>query len=63
MVRLRDDQIASVAEDIRPHITPFLEDKGHVTNEELRELIARHGRHDLRSDRSLDMVQEALCEL
>ncbi|QWY83323.1 hypothetical protein [Rhizobium phage RHph_X3_2] len=52
-----------IAKAVRPHITPFLEAKGSISNDELKKLITeRTGRHIV-SARTLDIIQEELCEV
>ncbi|QIG70721.1 hypothetical protein EVB91_170 [Rhizobium phage RHph_I1_18] len=53
----------SIAEKVRPHITPFLEANGGITNDELKKLVRDITGHHLRSDRTLDFIQEDLCEV
>lgn len=55
--------IREIALVVREYITPYLDERGSITNEELADLIAEHTTHRITGDRNLNRVQVALCEL
>ncbi len=57
------DETRDVALQVRDHITPFLEEKGYVTNDELSALIATHTEHRIRGEKNLARVQMAMGDM
>lgn len=62
MGRLSEWRIKAIATAIRPYITPYIEAKGSVTNDEIRKLARMHSRHAISSELSCDKVQRYLVE-
>lgn len=54
--------LSAVARAIRPHITPFLEAKGFLTDGDIAELARCHGLSRIASERSCRIVDEILTD-
>lgn len=48
---------------VRPFITPFLEAKGYINNEELKALITKHTGRKIKTETGLSRVQNWLTEV
>jgi hypothetical protein len=57
------DAMRDIAKRVRPHITPFLEREGGISNDDLKKLIKEHTGRLIVSKRTLDIIQEELCEV
>ena len=61
-MNISEQALREVAEDIRPHLTPDLQKKSHVDDDDIRRLTKLHAKHAVVSERSCSIVQEYLCE-
>lgn len=57
------EAIRGIAIAIRPHITPILEEKGMVDDDDVKRLSREHSGRQVVSRRTLDMIQEFLCDV
>lgn len=61
-MRLNKEIMAELAEKVRPLITPMLDARGEVTNDELRHLLKEHFKINIQVEATLDRLQVELCE-
>lgn len=63
MPLISNEALRQVAIEISPYILPYVEAKGHITDEEIKLLAKKHASHKVGSARSLRKVQEYLCDM
>jgi hypothetical protein len=62
-MRMKEDDLRALAIRIRPFLTPLLDSKGRYTADELAEVCRIYGGHAVRSERSLRIIDDVLCNM
>ena len=60
-MRLSDREIEWLASIVRTHITPYLEEKGYVTDDEVRHILKKQVGRQVCSTRSITMIQDYMA--
>jgi hypothetical protein len=54
--------MSDIAASVRYKITPYLEDQGYITNDQLKGLIKATTGHQIVSERTLNIIQTLMTE-
>lgn len=62
-MKYSNERLDDLAEDVRQHLLPYIETKGTVSDDDVREIIRKHCGCSVRSSRSIEIIQRLLPEL